>query len=164
MSIAFADTGPVRRTWGWWPSLGGLARAFAERVDVQGPIVSPPTTAVEPPWLEEVGLRIADLSILGHDWDGRRSAAVNRDVLQFVFSVLQVTMAPTTITPAIVPLGHGGVQLDWKTHAHEIEVEVTKPYDLVIYHLDRASGREREWRAEADLSELANLLRSEFTR
>jgi hypothetical protein len=77
--------------------------------------------------------------------------------------MLWQVMAPTTAVPSIVPLGHGGVQLLWSDALAEIEVEVTRPHQIVIYHLDRLTGAEREWPAEIEFSALADLLRGNFT-
>jgi len=78
--------------------------------------------------------------------------------------MLSEAMAPTTAPPSIVPLGHGGVQLLWSSPSVEIEVEVVQPNEIIIYHFDRAAGTEREWQATTEFSDLADLLRSAFTR
>ena len=77
--------------------------------------------------------------------------------------MLWQVMAPTTAPPSIVPLGHGGVQLLWSNSAAELEVEVTRPQQIVIYHLDRTAGTEREWPTEIEFTALAELLRANFT-
>lgn len=161
---AFADRDGRRGRWG--TSLRRLVRfaeSVADPVQVQDPVVSPPTSATEPRWLGEVENRAEELGKLGRNWDGRGSAAVSRDSLEFARSILAEVMAPTTIAPSIIPLGHGGIQLEWVSRDVEIEVEIVKPYDVVIYHLDRPRGVEREWTAEAEFSELARILRASFT-
>jgi hypothetical protein len=165
MTVEYLDYDGPRRRWGSRPRRHTrFDDAVAEPVEVQDPIVSPPSTAAEPPWFETIDRRLAELGKLGRDWDGRGSATVSRDAVEFVRSMLNVAMAPTTIPPTIVPLGHGGVQLVWVSATTEIEVEVVKPYDIDIYQLDRVTGQDREWHAETEFSELARLLRLRFTR
>ena len=150
-----------------WPRLqrtAVFADAASEPVTVVRPTVSPPSTASVPRWLDPTLRRIQELFDLGRDWDRRGSAAVRGDALAFAYSMLSQAMAPTTAPPSIVPLGHGGVQLLWSSPSVEIEVEVVQPNEIIIYHLDRVAGTEREWQATTEFSDLADLLRSAFTR
>jgi hypothetical protein len=77
--------------------------------------------------------------------------------------MLWQAMGHETAAPSIVPLGNGGVQLLWSGASAEIEVEVIRPNEIIIYYLDRRTGGDREWRAETEFSELADLLRAYFT-
>jgi len=106
---------------------------------------------------------ITNLVGLGRDWDGRGSAAVRTDAVVFAYSMLQSAMAPATSPPAIVPLGHGGILLSWASELAEVEVEVVRPNDVVIYHRDVRTGEEREWPSATEFSELSSLLRGTFT-
>ena len=163
MSLALPDGawGPV------WPRpqrTAVFADAASEPVTVVRPAVSPPSTASPPRWLDPTLRRIRELFDLGRDWDRRGSAAVRGDALAFAYSMLSQVMAPTIAPPSIIPLGHGGVQLLWMSASAEIEVEVVQPNEIIIYHLDRTTGVEREWPATTEFSDLGDLLRSGFTR
>jgi hypothetical protein len=105
-----------------------------------------------------------ELLALGRDWDRRGSAAVRVDVLAFAYSMLNQVMGPTTVPPSIVPLGHGGVQLLWSSPSMEIEVEIARPNEIIVYQLDRATGTDYEWQATTEFSRLGGLLRSVITR
>jgi hypothetical protein len=141
-----------------------FADAVSEPVAVVRPMVSPQSTASHPLWREPTLRRFAELLTLGRDWDRRGSAAVRSDVLAFAYSMLSQVMAPSTLPPSIVPLGHGGVQLLWTNTSVEIEVEVIRPNEIIVYELDRVTGIESEWSATNELSGLGDLLRSAFTR
>lgn len=162
MSVAVADYGrrerrlPLQR----WT---GFVNVDADPVPAARPLVSPQSTASRPQWFDRTLRRIVELFELGPNWDGRGSAAVNRDALSFALHMLWQTMGYATAGPSIVPLGNGGVQLLWSNALAEIEVEVIRPNEITIYYLDRQAGVEREWRAETEFSELADLLRSHFT-
>lgn len=96
----------------------------SEPVGVAASMISPPTTASLPLWLEPTFGRMMELLHLDRNWDHRGSAAVRVDALTFAYSVLMEAMTPTTPAPSIVPLGHGGIQLLWTSPSSEIEVEV----------------------------------------
>lgn len=72
-------------------------------------------------------------------------------------------MGYETPAPSIVPLGNGGIQLLWSNDTTEIEVEVIRPNEIMIYYLDRQTGADREWPAETEFSALAELLRARFS-
>jgi hypothetical protein len=164
MNVAYAGDFWPRPSWRQRQQTMVFADSVSEPVTVAPPVVSPPTTASLPLWLEPTLSRMRELSALGRDWDRRGSAAVRQDALQFAYSVLMEVMAPTTPAPSIVPLGHGGVQLLWKSPSAEIEVEVVLPNNIIIYHLDRTNGAEDEQAATTEFSALARLLRSAFAR
>jgi hypothetical protein len=103
-----------------------------------------------------------ELASLGDNWDGRGSAEVRVDALNFAFSVLAQIMPPTAPAPAIVPLGHGGVQLLWHNQAHDLEVEIVGPNEIISYHLDRVTGVEDERQLTTELSPLTENLWSKF--
>jgi hypothetical protein len=119
MNVAYAGDFWPRPSWRQRQQTMVFADSVSEPVTVAPPVVSPPTTASLPLWLEPTLSRMRELSALGRDWDRRGSAAVRQDALQFAYSVLMEVMAPTTPAPSIVPLGHGGVQLLWKSPSAE---------------------------------------------
>jgi hypothetical protein len=140
----------------------GFVNADVDPVPAARPLVSPQSTASRPQWFEPTLRRIVELLELGPNWDGRGSAAVNRDALSFALHMLWQTMGYATAAPSMVPLGNGGVQLLWSNASAEIEVEVIRPNEIMIYYLNRQAGADREWRAETEFSELADLLRAHF--
>jgi hypothetical protein len=133
-------------------------------VTVNRPVFGVACTRTEPQWVEPVRQRMSELATLTSNWDGRYSSAVRHDALSFAYSVLAQSMLPRTISPSIIPLGHGGVQLVWSNPTTEVEVEVIRPNDVVLYHHDLQSGDEDEWRTETEFSKLASLLKTTFTK
>jgi hypothetical protein len=117
-----------------------------------------------PDWVEVLQKKTLELSRLGYDWDGRKSAAVRSDALVFAWHVLSRAMSSAVAAPSLVPLGHGGVQLVWSSRSADIEVEVVNPNHVIIYHADERTGQEDEWKASTDFSTLAELLRTKFPR
>jgi hypothetical protein len=134
-----------------------FSRALVSPYRIASPEVSEPTTASEPDWFTPTLARFLDLAELGNDWDHRGSAGVRLDVLSFTLrSVLPEILPPTAPPPAVIPLGHGGIQLVWNTDDEEVELEVTAPNDVVAYHFDHATGIESEEPLTNDFSTLAD--------
>jgi hypothetical protein len=132
-------------------------------VRISAPQVSVSTTSSDPVWLQPTLDQFAQIAELGNDWDRRGSAEVRHDVLSFALRNVLTTLPPTAPAPAVIPLGHGGIQLVWNTDCAEIEVEVIAPNDIIAYHFDKASGEEFEEPLTNNLSSLSNLLWSTFT-
>ena len=148
-----------RRDW-QSSSVGHFARSLAETIRVSAPEISPPSTATEPSWVAPTRARMLELQRLPDNRDGRGSSEVRGDALSFAGSMLSSIMPPTAPAPAIVPLGHGGMQLIWQNAAVEIEVEVVGPNNVITYCFDRATGREVEER----LTVISLSLRVSFRR
>jgi hypothetical protein len=156
----------IQEDYQWPPSSTDIGhrfcRATSERIAWPRPLTSTPTTTEMRKWVEPTLARMEELASLGDNWDGRGSAEVRVDALSFAFSVLAQIMPPTAPAPAVVPLGHGGVQLLWHNQAHDLEVEIVGPNEIISYHLDRNTGIEDERPLTTELSPLARLLWSSF--
>jgi hypothetical protein len=151
--------------WDWSPTAAAnFAKGTAERIRVSAPEVSQPSTATEPAWLAPTRDQMLSLQGLSDNWDDRGSAEVRKDVISFAGSMLSSIMSPTAPAPAIVPLGHGGVQLMWQNDAVEIEVEVISPNHVVAYRFDKATGDEQEDCLTSDFLLLADVLSTQFQK
>jgi hypothetical protein len=149
----------------WPPPLGTanyFSQSVSEPVGYQRPQVSIPSTVTEPKWVAPTIARMRQLGALKDDWDQRGSAEVSFDALVFAWGILGQVMPPNAPPPAIVPLGHGGVQLLWNNAACDLEVEVVRPNEVIMYHLDNRTGREEETPLTMELSALTNILWSYF--
>jgi hypothetical protein len=149
--------------WGIASDTSRFSDTRTRPVRISVPEISERTTASVPTWFEPTLDRFLKLAQLQNDWDQRGSAQVRRDVLSFALrSVLPKILPPTAPPPAVIPLGHGGIQLVWNSKTAEIEVEVIAPYSVIAYHFDKASGQEREEQLTIDFSSLADLMWSTF--
>jgi hypothetical protein len=149
-----------------WPAVVCVSPRFSQSVSdpvrLQSPQVSAPSTATTPRWLDPTILRLTELLDLPKNWDQRGSAAVRRDAASFTLTVLSQVMPPTAPAPAIIPLGHGGLQLLWSNARSDLEVEVLGPNDVVSYHLDKSSGTEDERVLTTEFSPIIDVLWSRF--
>jgi hypothetical protein len=149
-----------------WPpfqvSTSELSPAASEPVGYQRAEVSIPSTATEPRWIAPTAARLAELAALKHNWDRRHSAEVSRDALVFAVVILSQVMSETSVTPSIVPLGRGTLQLLWHNNAAELEVEVIRPNEVVAYFLDKTTGHEEEVPLTSDFSRITDFLSAHF--
>jgi hypothetical protein len=148
--------------WDFASDVDRFSKPQTVRVRIPAPQVSASTTSSEPSWLKSTLDQFAQLAQLGDDWDRRGSAEVRHDVLSFALRNVLPVLPPNAPGPAVIPLGHGGVQLVWNTDSTEIEVEVIAPNDIIVYHFDKASGEEFEEPLSNNLSSLAKLMWSTF--
>lgn len=118
-----------------------------------------------PAWVEQVTRRVDELARLGRNWDGRYADEISCDVLYFAWAVLNTVMRPQAPAPAMIALSHGGVQLVWSTGETEVEVEIIRPNEAIIYWRGRdAAGNEseQEWPASTDFGKLAEVLEKAY--
>jgi len=99
------------------------------------------------------------LASLPNNWDQRGSAAPRGDVLSFAWTILAQIMPSDGKPPVIVPLGNGGVQIEWSSPHAELDVEVTRPFDVSASLF--AGENETEIETET-LHELTRILRQYF--
>jgi hypothetical protein len=154
----------------WTSSYSGAQRVFAQsstsRVAIPRPEISSPAASDRPNCLAEIETKFLALNALRADnWDNRGSAAVRTDVLVFAWNILTQVMPADGLTPAIVPLGHGGIHIEWSVPGADLEMEIVKPYDLSATFFDTDDDSEREIDVGSDnLVELEALIRQNFRR
>jgi hypothetical protein len=149
--------------WDFGTDHARFSRARPARFRISSPQVSAPTTSSEPTWFEPTLARFVQVAELQDDWDRRGSAEVRVDVLSFALrSVLPEILPPNAPAPAVIPLGHGGVQLVWNSDEAEIEVEVIAPNEVVAYYFNKTTGDEREETLTNDFASLAEVMWSTF--
>lgn len=146
-----------------WPgsnSTGRFAKAVADGVAISRPEVSDPITSRDAPWMKPTQDKLRDLATLREDnWDGRGSAAVRGDVLAFVWTILSQVMPYDGKAPGIIPLGHGGVQVEWKGPGRDLELEFARPHEIVGTLFNTLDNSEQEIEANAEhLDELTAVI------
>jgi hypothetical protein len=66
-------------------------------------------------------------------------------------------------TPVIVPLGNGGIQIEWSAPNVELEMEITRPFQISAFLYNRTDGEELEVPVDTEnLDSLTQLLRQHF--
>ena len=133
----------------------GRVRTDCVRFDC--PELDPSSAEVASVW-SVIKSRFDEIRRLTFDWDHRGSATVPSGTLAFAQQMLTSVMPPKAAAPAIVPLGQGGIQMVWRSTLGELEVEVVKPNQVMIFYLDNATGAEHEWEESTDFRRLSDVL------
>jgi hypothetical protein len=103
------------------------------------------------------------LAPLRHNWDQRGSAAVRADVLSFAWQLLAQIMPADGMPPVVVPLGNGGIQLEWSSPTAELEIEITRPYQTSALLVEFVAGNEVETEVPTDTcDQLTEAVREHF--
>jgi hypothetical protein len=112
-----------------------------------------------PAWVEPTLSAFIGIQGLPDDWNSYGGKKINRDLISQSLSVLEMIMQATSPPPSVVPLGDGGIQIEW--HRKQQDLEMTFPADdrpQYIYR-NNADGAEQEGFA-SDITTLTRLLQS----
>lgn len=140
-----------------------LERSSIKSVFVAGPQLSSPSVVDRSDWAGTAIARLRALVPLRDNWDQRGSAAVKRDVLSFAWQLLSQIMPADGVAPVIVPLGSGGIQLEWSSETAELEVEITRPFEMFALLVERVDGDEVETELPTDSwDQLTEAIRRHF--
>jgi hypothetical protein len=96
---------------------------------------------------------------LPDNWDSYAGKKISGELISQSLGTLGFIMEEGSPAPSVVPLGDGGVQLEW--HRKQQDLEITFPFDDVpqFFYANRATGVQDEGFA-SDLVRLTQLLRS----
>ncbi|MBP6010786.1 MAG: hypothetical protein KBA31_01050 [Alphaproteobacteria bacterium] len=85
-------------------------------------------------WQIAVHQRLGHLMRLERGWDGYGGLPVKREVLQFALRILAAVMDDTAVSPQIVPISDGSLQLEWHKRDVHLEVHVLAPYRVQVVY------------------------------
>lgn len=85
-------------------------------------------------WLVQVKARLEHLKNLEPGWDGYRGQPVSKENADLAVEILkQIMPSPAAPAPQIVPGVNGDLQLEWHTHAVEIEIDILGPDNIQVW-------------------------------
>jgi hypothetical protein len=65
--------------------------------------------------------------------------------------------------PVIVPLGNGGIQLEWNSDSADLEIEVTRPFQISALLFKHRDGEDTEAEIATDTYDrLTEIVREHF--
>ncbi len=106
-------------------------------------------------WEEAVGTRIAHLMNLPSGWDGYGGRPLTRLNAYFTVKMLASVCGPKTITPSLVPLPSGGVQIEWHHGTVDFEITIHSPSRIEVFLCDENTDKDgKEWSISSDFSSL----------
>ena len=95
-------------------------------------------------WLPPVLTRLEELRCLSAGWDSPNSLPIREDAVQSTLKFLWQVMQPVTPPPSIVPLGSGGLQIEWHRAGWNVEIEFDEDACTPIYVHELATNEEQE--------------------
>lgn len=112
-------------------------------------------TLPRPVWLNAVQRQIDYLLDLPPNWDRYGAPRIRRDVLYFASELLSKTLAINTPAPELVPMSHGGVQVEWHMQSGKsVTIEVEAPGDVLVTW-KRPGNPRVEWNVGYDFESLS---------
>jgi hypothetical protein len=94
----------------------------------------------EPAWLYSTFAQIQRLAGLRADWDSYGGMPPSDYVLVDALKVVLYTSTTESVAPVIVPTSDGGVQLEWQSANHDLEIRVMPGGEVSGIREDMASG------------------------
>jgi len=101
-------------------------------------------SAFVPDWFEPTIIGFLGIKGLSHDWNSYGGKPVNRDLINGALFVLGQIMQANSPAPSVVPMGDGGIQIEW--HRKQQDLEILFPADEApqFRYVNRATGLEFE--------------------
>ncbi|MGD0292249.1 MAG: hypothetical protein ABSB30_00170 [Terracidiphilus sp.] len=117
------------------------------------------TTDQLPTWVKPTISAIMGVQTLPENWDSYGAKKIKSDLFSQSLSFLGLIMDTTSPAPSVVPLGDGGLQLEW--HRKQQDLEIAFPADDTpqFFYQNKTTGVEQEGSA-SDVANLAQLLRN----
>ena len=106
------------------------------------------------------GNSIASLRDLQEDWDGHGAPRIDLATIDYAIELFARLAEPTMPKPSAIPTVGGGVQFEWHTATHHIELEVEGPEEFSLFAASRDLQQEPQYIDSNDVDEV----RSELTR
>jgi len=118
-----------------------------------------PTISQLPAWVEPTISAFSSIRSLGENWDSYGGKKTSDDVIRLALSIMSQIMPVDAPVPSVVPLGDGGLQLEW--HRKQQYLEIVFPADATptFYYCKKGTEVETEGFA-TDIMNLAKLVGS----
>lgn len=92
------------------------------------------------PWLTDATRRLRDVAALPDDWDSYGSPRPSTDAVSLAVRLLVQLEPRKPPIPRIVPVGGGGVQLEWDGPKRSLELEIL-PNGIIEFLLSGEEGQ-----------------------
>lgn len=117
------------------------------------------TTERPPAWVGPTISGFIAIQTLPDNWDSYAGKKICRDLISRSLDTLGLIMEEWSPAPSVVPLGDGGVQLEWHRKQQDLEIAFTSDDAPEFFYANLATGVQDEGFA-SDLVRLSRLLRS----
>lgn len=96
-----------------------------------------------PEWVQPTITAFMGIQKLSDNWDSYGGKKVSFDLIGQALSILGSTMEMNSPPPSVVPLGDGGLQLEWHRKQQDLEIVLTSDDVPKFYYQSRTGGASR---------------------
>lgn len=97
-----------------------------------------------PVWIEPTIAAFIEIQKLSENWDSYGGKPINQDLIKQSLSVLAQVMRANFPAPAVVPLGDGGIQIEWHRRQQDFEIAFLVDEAAQFYYRNRNTGESYE--------------------
>jgi hypothetical protein len=107
-----------------------------------------------PKWFGATLRKITELLQLAPNWDGYGASEVRQDVAAKALTALWNLLENDSPAPNVVPLGDGGIQVEWHRYGRSLELEFPASGAASFYYYEDATEVESEGLLANSIAEL----------
>jgi hypothetical protein len=112
-----------------------------------------------PDWVKPTISGFVSIRSLSENWDSYGGKKTSDDLIKQALLILTQIMPFNAPAPSVVPLGDGGLQLEWHRKQQDLEIVFAADTTPTFYHYEKTTGTETEGFA-TDFLKLARLVGS----
>lgn len=117
------------------------------------------STDQPPAWVNPTFTSIIGIHRLPDNWDSYGGKRIKSDLVSQSLSFLGLIMNTDSPAPSVVPLGDGGLQLEWHRKQQDLEITFAADNNPQFFYQNRITGVEQIGFAN-DVTNLTQLLRN----
>ena len=108
--------------------------------------------------IERLGSDLLEFSRLEANWDSYGAPRISMDAIGAVLDMLPELLSIGAPFPHLVPTSRGGIQAEWHSGSHSLELEFVSPVHIELSYEDDASGDAEDEILSFDLAPLYRLV------
>jgi hypothetical protein len=114
------------------------------RVVLSRDFALPTRTKTLPAWVEPTVSALVGIQSLSENWDSYGGKPISLDLInQSLFTLRQIMQADSP-APSVVPLGDGGIQVEWHRRQQDLEIVFAADEAPQFYYTNRLTGLEQQ--------------------
>jgi hypothetical protein len=102
--------------------------------------IPPAPAQAIPTWVRPTIAAFFRIQNLADNWDSYGGKAINPDLIRESLDTLGMVMQPDSPTPSVVPMGDGGLQIEWHRKQQDLEIAFTAEEAPQFFYRNRTTG------------------------